>query len=258
MYQNVGVTIKQRWPSHASFTSSVPAGTTNVDCDKANKGLFLGLLIGVVTVIAIATFFVFNARLTDTSTAIQIFYITEISLLGITLIGVIIGYGRLARLKFTETRDISLPGFLLIVALFGTYVYYAFVALAIAFNFWSYGLIGILALACTAVALVEITIQAAFIFDGLRRCSGCEAHIANKPGRAIVTFLLVCNLALSAVYVFEVTKTTVAPIHKTFYGILAWNVITHVCHPLIIFFRFHSSVCFSDIWFLPYQREKAP
>ena len=43
-----------------------------MDCEKANKGLFSGLLIAVVTLIAIATFFVFDSRLNNPTTAIKV------------------------------------------------------------------------------------------------------------------------------------------------------------------------------------------
>lgn len=72
MYQYVGVKVTQRWPSHTSLTSSVPAGAVGMDCEKANKGLFTGLLVAVVTLIAIATFFVFESRLNHPHTAIKV------------------------------------------------------------------------------------------------------------------------------------------------------------------------------------------
>ena len=43
-----------------------------MDCEKANKGLFSGLLVAVVTLIAIATFFVFESRLNNPMTAIKV------------------------------------------------------------------------------------------------------------------------------------------------------------------------------------------
>ena len=44
----------------------------SMDCEKANKGLFSGLLVAVVTLIAIATFFVFESRLNNPMTAIKV------------------------------------------------------------------------------------------------------------------------------------------------------------------------------------------
>ena len=47
-------------------------GVVSMDCEKANKGLFTGLLVAVVTLIAIATFFVFDSRLNNPVTAIKV------------------------------------------------------------------------------------------------------------------------------------------------------------------------------------------
>ena len=77
-------------------------GATGIDCDKANKGLFLGLLVAVVTLIAIATFFVFENRISDSLTAIKVFYVTEIALMVVTAIGIIWGFRRLTTLKFLQ------------------------------------------------------------------------------------------------------------------------------------------------------------
>lgn len=33
-----------------------------------------------------------------------------------------------------------------------------------------------------------------------------------------------------------------------FYGVLAWNIITHVSMPLVVSYRFQSTVCFYEIW----------
>ena len=66
------------WTHSSSFTNfstpqpSVPHGAVGMDCEKANKGLFSGLLIAVVTLIAIATFFVFESRLNYPETAIKV------------------------------------------------------------------------------------------------------------------------------------------------------------------------------------------
>ena len=79
-------------------------------------------------------------------------------------------------------------------------------------------------------------------------------QVESKPGRAVVTFLLVCNLALWVVTLFEIRKTIVVPFHLGFYGILPWNIILHLCVPLYIYFRFHSAICLSKIWFNAYQK----
>lgn len=231
-------------------------GATGIDCDKANKGLFLGLLVAVLTMIAIATFFVFENRISDSSTAIQVFLVTEIALMVVTGIGIVWGYTRLATLKFQPTNFLSVDSVLLIVALAGSYIYLFFVFIAVLPLFETYGPEGELSVITIVLALVQITLQIVFILDGLCRCAENEAQMNDKPGRSVVTFLLVCNLALWVVSLFEIKKTQVLPMPESFYGILAWNIVNHLCVPLLIFFRFHSAICLSKIWYNAYQKEK--
>ncbi|KAK3599223.1 hypothetical protein CHS0354_012831 [Potamilus streckersoni] len=256
LYQYIGMKIKQRWPSHTSLTSSVPQGATSIDCEKANKGLFLGLLVAVVTLIAMATFFVFENRISDTNTAIKVFFVTEIALMVVTALGIVWGYVRLARLKFLENYFFTVDSVLLIVALAGTYIYLCFILISVASEIGSHGVTGILSIITIILALIQATMHTIFVLDGLCRCAENDEQMGQKPGRAVVTFLLVCNLALWVVSMFEVKKTQVVQIHIDFYGILAWNIINHLCVPLLIFFRFHSAICLSKIWFNAYQKEK--
>ncbi|GFN98271.1 otopetrin-1 [Plakobranchus ocellatus] len=256
MYQYVGVKVTQRWPSHTSLTSSVPAGAVGMDCEKANKGLFSGLLIAVITLIAIATFFVFESRLKQPTSAIKIFFVMEIALILITGSCILLGMFRFVSLKFLENY-LSLDAVLLVISLGGCYVYLSFTLISSASMVAHHDVIAILSLAVICVGLLESTIQAIFILDGLSRRAENDAQVEAKPGRAVVTFLLVCNLALWVVSMFEIRKTMVVPFHKEFYGILPWNIMLHLCVPLFIYFRFHSAICLSKIWYHAYQKDRS-
>ena len=206
--------------------------------------------------ISIATFFVFENRISDSSTAVQVFLVTEIALMVVTGFGIVWGYTRLATLKFLPTNFLSVDSVLLIVALAGSYIYLFFVFIAVLPLFMNYGPEGDLSVITIVLSLVQITLQIVFILDGLCRCAENDAQVYDKPGRSVVTFLLVCNLALWVVSLFEIKKMQVLPMPESFYGILAWNIVTHMCVPLLIFFRFHSAICLSKIWYNAYQKEK--
>jgi len=221
-------------------------------------GLFLGLLVAVLTLISMAIFFVFESRVGDNLSAIKVYFTTEIVLMVITSIGIIWGYMRLSTLKFIKTIFLSVDSVLLLVALGGSYIYLSFTLISVCSVLSTQGMIGTLSLVTIILALLQITLQIVFILDGLCRCAENDDQMFAKPGRAVVTFLLICNLALWVVSMFEVKKTMVVPMHQTFYGILAWNIITHLCVPLLIFFRFHSAICLSKIWYNAYQKDKMP
>lgn len=216
----------------------------------------MGLLVAVLTLIAIATFFVFENRISDPSTAIKVFYVTELSLMAVTGIGIVWGYRRLATLKFIPSKFMSVDSVLLIIALAGSYIYLFFILISVLSSEELAEVVGVLCILTIILALVEITLQIVFILDGLCRCAENDVQMSDKPGRSVVTFLLVCNLAMWVVTMFEIKKTQVLPMHETFYGILAWNIITHLCVPLVIFFRFHSAICLSKIWYNAYQKDK--
>ena len=216
----------------------------------------MGLLVAVLTLIAIATFFVFENRISDSATAVQVFYVTEIALMVVTGIGIVWGYARLSTLKFLPSNFLSVDSVLLIVALAGSYVYLFFIFISVITSGEIGTAIGVLSVITIILALVQITLQIVFILDGLCRCAENDVQMNDKPGRSVVTFLLVCNLALWVVSMFEIKKTQVVLMHKEFYGILPWNIVTHLCVPLLIFFRFHSAICLSKIWYNAYQKEK--
>ena len=171
---------------------------------------------------------------------------------------VIFGFCKIKQLKFMvedEDED-SVDIILLIVSLFGLCVYNGFNIISSVSYITTYGLTSILALATAVLAFFQACLQAIFIVDGLKRCAAHDDHVQHKPGRALVTFLLICNISLWIVNTFEVEKAEAAPLHPSFYGKLAWSILSHICLPMLIFFRFHSSVCLSEIWMHAYVIKK--
>lgn len=51
-----------------------------------------------------------------------------------------------------------------------------------------------------------------FISDVSRRRVHLPEHDANKPGRQIVTFLLICNITMWVIYTFDAQKVTANPV----------------------------------------------
>ena len=242
-----------RSPSGGGGSPGAPGA---VDCDKAHKGLFLGLLVVVLTLVAVSCYFVFGAGTAyfysiDDALFYSgfIFFVTELSLLALSGGAVVIGFVRFRRLRFIPIPGDRLETALLIFALAGVIAMKCFHGVSAASSIRSRGdIVGILSAVASTALLVEVLLQTVFIVDALRRCVQSPVQQQRKPGRAIVTFLLLCNLALVVVSVFEVKKTENARIHAVFYGDLAWSVISHLTVPVHVYFRFHSVVCLSEIW----------
>ena len=55
-------------------------------------------------------------------------------------------------------------------------------------------------------------LQALFVNDVARRSIFLEDHIGRRPGRQCVTLLLLCNLAMTVFYVFEMQKVEANPV----------------------------------------------
>ena len=97
-------------------------------------------------------------------------------------------------------------------------------------------------------SVLQVLLQLLFITDAQRRRISTSSQNSNKPGRQIVTFLLLCNMTLWVFYTFEIQKVADSPVQVGFFGAEAWIVIQRATLPLCIFFRFYSTVILAEIW----------
>ena len=91
------------------------------------------------------------------------------------------------------------------------------------------------------------------IVDGLRRCSDTRDNQDLKPGRNLVTFLILANLTMWLWGTAESKTLGYDIARKKFYGKEFWTLLSHLSIPLTIFYRFHASVALADIWASAYQ-----
>ncbi|KAG6438892.1 hypothetical protein O3G_MSEX000305 [Manduca sexta] len=103
------------------------------------------------------------------------------------------------------------------------------------------------------VMMIQVLIQTPLIMDGLRRCSNRKKLRRTKPGRELLMFLLIANVAMWLFYTFSYKSPESLDERYAFYGKVMWSILGHVSLPLIMFYRFHSSVCFADIWDSAYK-----
>ncbi|TRY73602.1 hypothetical protein TCAL_10164 [Tigriopus californicus] len=224
-----------------------PAHHYSVDCTHANTGLFTGIFVMVLTIISLIVFFVLIASRDPMlqASAITLASMTELSLYIVTSIAVIIGMYQVRGLWYETTRKMELDNLLLIVAQTGVFIYAAFSIIGSFFQLQDH----LLAFLASLATLVQTTLQTVFILDASSRFAYCAEQVRRKPGREVVTFLLVCNLAMWAINTLETNRADSHPIQVKFYGgDWAWPIITHISMPLAIFYRFHSTVCLCEIW----------
>lgn len=222
----------------------------SVDCARAHKGLFVGILILVLTIISLILFFVLISRPEFVNLAVMEVNICELTLYGVSTLASLIGMLQVRNLKYDGGRNLQLDNILLIGAQTGMFIYSMFTIIGGQFTIEKNT---ILVVITALTSLVQTTFQTMFILDASRRSCVTPDQIRRKPGREIVTFLLVTNLAMWAISTLEKSRAESHPIQLHFYGLWAWTIITHVSMPLAIFYRFHSTVCLCEIWKRAYK-----
>ncbi|XP_066985816.1 uncharacterized protein [Macrobrachium rosenbergii] len=222
----------------------------SVDCAHANRGLFMGILVLVLTIISLILFFVLINNEAYKEVAILEANIIELSVYGVSSITVIIGMIQMRELEFIPEGDIELDNILLLIAQSGVYIYTSFTVIGGHFTMTDNLILPLLS---SIVTLLQTTLQTIFVLDASRRCCYNQDQLQRKPGREMVTFLLVCNLAMWAINTFETSRADAHPTQLNFYGIWAWTIISHISMPLAIFYRFHVTVCLCEIWKRSYK-----
>lgn len=140
---------------------------------------------------------------------------------------------------------------LLVVAQTGMFIYNMFSIIGCYFTLTSLNApIGLLTEICS---FIQTCLQTMFVLDGWwRKCRNVE-QTKKKPGRELITFLIIANMALWTINALEKNKAEFRPTHLEFFGDWAWTIITHISMPLAIFYRFHSTICLFEIWKSAYK-----
>ncbi|KAM3174371.1 hypothetical protein ACTXT7_010684 [Hymenolepis weldensis] len=221
-------------------------------CQRAHKGLFFGLLLVMVTVVALALFYTYLQH-HNHQEALILYQLTNVTLLVIGTLTSAMGFFQLRDLgmrHFSEgdVFDINL----LMVGLVGTLFYDMFLLVPAAEIVGESKEIGLF-VGKSVMEMSQAIIQVFLILEASRRQAANLDQVSKKPGRAIITFLLILNLAMWIVNVFELKHAENHPIHRKYYSPFAWKIITRLSLPLLIFFRFHSSICLADVWYNVYN-----
>ena len=72
----------------------------------------------------------------------------------------------------------------------------------------------------------------------------------------MVTFLILENLGVWISYTFAMQNPDATTDEQCFFGKTYWIVIERITIPIIIFFRFHSSVLLVECWKMTYTPEE--
>ena len=228
-------------------------------CHKANKGLFLGLVVIVGTCISTCFFLLYNQtgqQPLNNLTTVLLFSVEDIVVMAVSLLILFIAFCKFRRLGTGEVDD-RLNQTLLFLGVSGYYLLYVCIFIPFIQHVTADGVPGLLAkfaLVICILGCIQATAQVTFIVDGLRRRAATRHQIKLKPGRSLITFLLISNLAMWVIDSFQLKEIHSLPLLRWYYGNLTWQIIMHLFLPLAILFRFHSSVCFATIWAMAYKK----
>ncbi|XP_064485108.1 proton channel OtopLc-like isoform X2 [Ornithodoros turicata] len=253
VWQNIGTdppgqTRRQSEGGEAKYHSNL---VVSADCHAANKGLFAGIFLLLCAIVSLVIEQVAFSSPAYHSVETIIFLAQNTALVVIALLAVVWGYKQISTLDLNTHPITLLDDVLLYVPLPFYFVYYIVTIIA---DMWyeSYTL-----LTSHVVTVIQVVLQTLFLSDGLRRCSNSRRQKFTKPGRETVTFLIVCNIAIWVTNTFQTEKPHLNNYMRMCFGESAWVMVKHSTLPLMLFYRFHSSVCLADIWKSAYESDIA-
>uniref|UniRef100_A0A6A7FUC1 Otopetrin-2-like isoform X9 n=1 Tax=Hirondellea gigas TaxID=1518452 RepID=A0A6A7FUC1_9CRUS len=249
MWKHIGRSPKYVYDSELGDGISVASRRcqVKVDCIGASKGLFCGLLVLVSTLICLILFFVLIHQENLRRLAIYLADVSHCTIMLLSIIAIFIGFCRVRQLSFHGEREEELDDILLMVSAFGLFAYAIFSAVAGSLSAYTEEP-NLLVLVTSILSILQVIIQVVFIKDTQRRQVRLPEHERTKPGRQVITFLLICNLTMWVVYTFETQKVEANPVQLEFFGQLAWTILLRCTIPLAIFHRFHCTVVLAAIW----------
>jgi hypothetical protein len=116
-------------------------------------------------------------------------------------------------------------------------------------------LLNTISMIASILSLIQTTFQTLLILECLRRYAYSTAPFMNKPARELITVLLLINVSFWLYDSVSTKRFNTKPFNVEHFGIMKWSIINAFSAPLAIFYRFHSSVCLSDIWYGLYYGE---
>ncbi|CAJ0934960.1 unnamed protein product, partial [Mesorhabditis belari] len=218
-----------------------------IDCSRSSTGLFGGIIFMILAFVSIGVYSVFDS-MHDLSNSVLCFGIIDLVMFVWVFLVCIFGIWKMRVLQYRKDHSHHsgeiLDEILLVIGLFGEIVY-----CCIAIDLWittqqTKDPMPGYELPVYISRLMAVFVQAVFIFISARLVARGPDEIRQKPGKQAVTFLLVANVTLFFFATYESMKPTL-PYDKS---AAAFPYIIYGVSPLVVFYRFHSSVCLVDIF----------
>lgn len=229
--------------------------------DKAHQGTFLGMVVMSGVLVSTVLFHYWSENDATVTRADMTFQVSDLIINVILFIGIIVGMIRLYPLSYDLNRENTIDHYLLISSMMGLILLelFSMAGTFIARENHSVGQEDHILLLNTisgSIGITQALLQAIFITDGMQKISVSEQQRKEKPGRGTISFLLVANVAAWVFKSFQ-EKSLAIQEEKAVFGDIAWPLILDITLPLLLFFRFHSSICLADMWHSVYEPEES-
>ncbi|CAG0885367.1 unnamed protein product [Cyprideis torosa] len=261
MYRNIGMKHESELEVESDQRNEyIPVGTSEkkhkdehiviIDCHSANRGLFAGMLCLVLTVVSVIIFFLAFSDEDYKDVGYYVNMASELTLSVLMIISSTVAYKQITKLDVVRHSHAELDTLLLFIAVPCFFLYAIFTTVpSIHYGSVTY----IVAVFCQ---VIQVIIQTPMIIEGLKRCSNSQRLREKKPGKELISFLIIANIAMWIIETFEIKSAEAHKERTEYYGKIVWTLLSHMTLPLCLFYRFHSSVCLVDIWKNAYEPEE--
>ncbi|CAD5234283.1 unnamed protein product [Bursaphelenchus xylophilus] len=233
-----------------------------IDCSASSAGLFAGVLFLICALVSIGIYTIFSQH-SDDRGALLVFRLSDFALFCFTLIGCIVGLYRMRFLHYQSLQIMTnaefLDEILLIIGLLGELIHSStgLMCWITTQSEWGQNKMETYMLVVFVVREIQVIVQAVFILVSSRLRAQSPKAMSQKPGKQFVTFLLIANVSLFFFHTLEGMKSVfgdaIASRRTKPYATLICAVA-----PLVVFYRFHSSVCLAEIWKHCYNTKNSP
>ncbi|XP_055948154.1 proton channel OtopLc-like [Argiope bruennichi] len=236
-----------------------------MDCRGSSKGLFLGLLVLAVGIVALILYFVLAHNPGLKQETVLVLVCTHSGLLLLALLASLFGFCRVAGMCTRTNRDscATLHQILQTIGICALFVQSGCTLVAAsqdgnlasmssqsALSILSQGGSVLIAMTDAILCIVHALIQSILFHRlGQKQCSSECPHENSRPGRQVITFLAFCNLVLWVTDTFAGGRDqAVSQLQLQSFGILPWKLITQLTVPLVMLYRFQSTVYLFEAW----------
>ncbi|GMT31814.1 hypothetical protein PFISCL1PPCAC_23111 [Pristionchus fissidentatus] len=219
--------------------------------NSSSTGLFAGIVFLIAACIAMGVYVVFD-DLHSCDKARLVFGIFDTCMFVVTLLACLVGLWRMRLLSFAEqTSGEVLDEILLFIGLIGELLFCCCEIDVFITPREGFKPMPVYVFIMYIFRIIQVTVQTVFIMMSFRLHGNPSSRA--MPGKQFVTFLLVANVTLFVFHVYEGMKKGFG---YEMHGDSAYTIIIYAVTPLIVFYRFHSSVCLAEIWKHAYSKKE--